>query len=134
MIESICKWLPKIIAFEDFKGNWDLYNNELYKMFIYDFITNPLYFNNKEVKVRTNPKQNNYEHAFIHLTYESMKDGINVNDRIPDFRRGERISWNRKIIESYPCIYNCNNCQKVLYFEEYYKNTQVLLYYSMMLI
>lgn len=132
MIEEVCKWLPKIITLDDFNGNWELYKDELYKIFVNDFINNPLYFKNKKVEIRTNPKQNNYEHAFVHLTCETMKDGININDRIPDFRRCERIAWNRRIIENYPCNYSCNNCQKILYYEEYYKNTirVTLLFYD----
>jgi len=123
MIENICKWLPKTISINDFNGDWNLYNNELYKIFVNDFIDTPLHFKNKKVQTRINPKQNNYEHAFVHLTCETMKDGITLNDRIPDFKRCERIAWNRKIIENYPCIYNCDKCHKLLYYEEYYKNT-----------
>ena len=122
-IEELCKWLPKTINIEEFNGIWELYNKKLYEKFINDFITTPLYFKNKQVQIRINPKQDNYEHAFIHLTCETMKNGIGINDRIPDFRRCERISWNRKIIENYPCIYNCDTCKKILYYEEYYKNT-----------
>lgn len=122
MIAEICKWLPKIVAIDEFGGNWELYNQELYKIFLNDFINNKLYFNNKIVKVRVNPKQNNYEHAFIHLTCVAMQDAKTINDRIPDFRRCERIAWNRKIIENYQCNGSCKECRKILYYEEYYKN------------
>lgn len=123
MIEEICKWLPKIIKLEDYNGNWQLYNSTLYKIFIQDFIDNDLYFRNKKVEIRINPKQDNFEHAFIHLTCEAMNESTNLNDRIPDLRRCERIAWNRKIIENYKCNYNCVGCKKILYYEEYYKNT-----------
>ena len=122
-IEDICTWLPPIIKLETFSGDWDKYYKNLYEKFVNDFIEKPLYFNNKIVQVRINPKQNNYEHAFIHLTCETMKDGITLNDRIPDLRRCERIGWNRAIINNYPCTNSCKNCDKILYYEEYYKNT-----------
>ena len=122
MIEDICLWLPKIITLEMFKGIWEEYNNELYKIFIRDFIINKLYFKNKKVVVRANPKYKNYEHAFIHLTTTSIPNAKDINDRLPDLKRCERLEWNRKIIENYECKNNCPTCKKILYYEEYYKN------------
>lgn len=117
-----CKWLSPIITLDEYNNNWEKYSNKLYEIFIKDFIDNKLYFNKKQVKVRINPKQDNYEHAFIHLTCESTKITDDPNDRIPDLRRCERIKWNREIIENYICKYTCDNCKKVLYYEHYYKN------------
>lgn len=58
----------------------------------------------------------------IHLTHkDEFHKSNDPNDRIPDPRRAERIGWNRAIIENYKCNENCNNCEKILYFEEYYK-------------
>ncbi len=122
MIEDICLWLPKIITLEEFNGNWAAYNDAIYKIFINDFIKNKLYFRNKKVEIRINPKENNYEHAFIHLTSKEVNQPVDVNDRIADLRRCERIAWNRKIIENYECKNSCPNCRKILYYEEYYKN------------
>ena len=122
MIEDICKWLPPIIKLEDYKGNWDLYNKALYNIFLNDFIHNIPIFKGKKVNIRINPKQNNFEHAFIHLTCKSMENAIEVNDRQPDLRRCERISWNRKIIDNYKCSDNCKNCNKILYYEQMFRN------------
>lgn len=123
MNEPYCKWLPPLLKLEDYNGDWNSYNNELYKIFKNDFIENTMLFNKKPIQVRVNPKQNNYEHAFIHITCVTMNGAKNMNDRIPDLRRCERIAWNRKIIENYPCVFECENCYKILYYEEYYKNT-----------
>lgn len=123
MIEKICKWLPPIIPLSDFGGNWNSYQKELYKIFLNDFIINKPIFENKTVEVRINPKENGYEHAFIHLTCESRDSHTDLNDRVPDLRRCERLPWNRKIIENYRCNYNCLNCKKISYYEEIYKNT-----------
>ena len=122
MIEEICRWLPKIITLNDFEGNWEKYNSRLYEIFLNDFVKKDLFFNNKRVQIRAFPKYNNYEHAFIHLTCTFMKNGKEINDREPDIRRCERISWNRKIIENYNCENNCKNCRKIMYYEEYYNN------------
>ena len=117
-----CKWLTPIITLDEYDNNWEKYNDKLYEIFVRDFITNELFFNNKKVCVRINVKQNNYEHAFIHLTCVSTKMSNDPNDRIPDFRRCERLEWNREIIENYICKNNCTNCRKILFYEHYYKN------------
>ena len=118
-----CKWLPQIITLEQYKNNWEAYNKELYNIFRRDFIENKLFFKNKIIRIRINPKENNYEHAFIHLTcINNSNNKDDPNNRIPDLRRCERIAWNRKIIENYTCNDTCTNCKKVLYYEQYYKN------------
>ena len=117
-----CNWLTPIITIDQFENNWEKYNKKLYEIFVRDFIENELYFENKKVNIRTNPKQNNYEHGFIHLTCISTETHLDLNDRIPDFRRCERIEWNREIIENYLCNQNCTNCKKILYYEHYFKN------------
>ena len=117
-----CKWLTPIINFDDYENNWEKYNKKLYEVFIKDFIATNLYFKRKKVQIRINPKQDNYEHAFIHLTCTSTKMSDDPNDRIPDLRRCERIEWNRKIIENYNCIQNCIGCKKILYYEHMYNN------------
>ena len=64
-----------------------------------------------------------YEHTFTHLTHkDEFHNSTNPNDRIPDPRRAERIAWNRAIIDNYTCKETCENCEKILYFEEMYKN------------
>lgn len=117
-----CKWLPSLILFADYNGNWNLYRDKLYQIFLRDFVDNELYFDNKKVNIRINPKENGFEHAFIHLTCESNNTHNDINDRIPDFRRCERLEWNRKIIEHYPCLDSCSGCSKIFYYEEEYKN------------
>jgi len=117
-----CKWLTPIITLEQYDKSWEKYNNKLYEIFVRDFIDNVLFFENKKVKVRINPKQDNYEHAFIHLTCISTKMSDDPNDRIPDLKRCERLEWNREIIENYICQDNCIGCKKILYYEHYYKN------------
>lgn len=123
MIENRCKWLSPIITMSQYDNNWHKYNDSLYSIFCRDFMNDDLYFNRKKVMVRQHPKLNNYETSFYHLTGEDMKNAITPNDRIPDFRRAERIEWTRKIIENYQCNENCMDCKKILYYEKKYKKT-----------
>lgn len=117
-----CKWLPDIVECKNF-NEWNKYLEEIYEIFKKDFVENRPNFEGKIVNYRTAPKDGKYEHAFIHLTHkDELHNSNNPNDRIPDPRRAERLSWNRAIIENFKCDENCDDCNKVLYFEEYYKN------------
>ena len=117
-----CLWLSPIITIDQYNNDWNKYNAKLYEIFLRDFIDNELYFETKKVRVRINPKLGNFEHGFIHLTCIGRDSKVDINDRIPDFRRCERIEWNRLIIENYKCANNCKNCKGILYYESYYKN------------
>ena len=116
-----CKWLPEIVECKDY-NKWNEYLDEIYKIFKNDFIDNRPTFEGKNVNFRRAPMDEKYEHTFIHLTHkDEFHKSDNPNDRIPDPRRAERIGWNRAIIDNYKCNENCADCDKVLYFEEYYK-------------
>ena len=116
-----CKWLPDIVECKDF-GRWNEYLDEIYIIFQKDFVEDRIKFENKYVNFRKEPRDGKYENAFIHLTHRDELHASNdPNDRIPDPRRAERIGWNKPIIEHYICKENCENCDKILYFEEYYK-------------
>lgn len=126
-----CKWLPKIMECRDF-SKWNEYLDNLYEIFKKDFIENSPMFESKKVNFKKAPMDGKYEHTFIHLTHKDVyHNSNNPNDRIPDPRRAERIGWNRAIIDNYKCKEKCNNCDKVLYFEEYYKkNVRVYLLFK----
>lgn len=116
-----CKWLPDIVECKDF-GKWNEYLEEIYEIFKKDFIYSRPIFEGKGVNFRRAPMDGKYEHTFTHLTHkDEYHNYTNPNDRIPDPRRAERIGWNKPIIENYLCDENCNNCEKILYFEKYYK-------------
>lgn len=126
-----CKWLLDIVECTDF-GKWNEYLDSIYEIFKKDFIDNRPIFDGKGVNFRKAPMDGKYEHTFIHLTHKDEYHNFsNPNDRLPDPRRAERIGWNKAIIENYKCSDTCENCDKVLYFEEYYKkNIRVYLLFK----
>lgn len=126
-----CKWLPDIVECTDF-GKWNEYLDSIYEIFKKDFIDNRPIFDGKGVNFRKAPMDGKYEHTFIHLTHKDEYHNFsNPNDRLPDPRRAERMGWNKAIIENYKCSDTCENCDKVLYFEEYYKkNIRVYLLFK----
>lgn len=106
-----CENLSEIVAYMD----------RLYLIFKHDFIEDIPKFNNKKILIRKEPLDNGKEHAFIHLTHEDFSHQSNdPNDRVPDFRRSERLPWVKKIIENYECSIK-NDCGKILYWEELYR-------------
>lgn len=117
-----CKWLPEIIECKDY-NKWNEYLYELYKVFQKDFVEDRVKFEGKFVNFRRAPMDGKYEHAFIHLTHkDEFHNSNDPNDRVPDPKRAARIGWNKAIIEHYPCNENCNDCEKILYFEEKINN------------
>ena len=119
-----CKWLPKIVECKDYT-KWEEYLDCIYEIFKNDFIDSKPIFEGKSVNFRRAPMDGKFEHTFIHLTHkDEFHKSSNPNDRMPDPRRAERIGWNRAIIDNYECKENCDECDKILYFEEYYKKRQ----------
>ena len=90
------KWLPDLILFEDFNGNWISYENAIYNIFKNDFINSQPFFQGQRVGVIKNPLYDGKESTFWHL----ISEGNIEDDRTPNIRRCERIKWPRSIIES----------------------------------
>ncbi len=89
--------LSPLMLYGDVEGGWVQYQEELYKVFSKDFKSVGLKFKGKEVKIRYQPIEYGKEEAFFHITCQDYdKDG----ERVPDFRRCERISWVRTFIEA----------------------------------
>lgn len=131
MCVNKCKWLPEIVECTDFL-KWNEYLEDIYEIFKKDFVSTKPIFEGKMVNFRKAPMDGRYEHTFIHLTHkDEHHNSDNPNDRVPDPRRAERLSWNRAIIENYKCDKKCDYCNKVLYYEEYYKsNIRVFLLFK----
>ena len=115
-----CKWLPEINPCNNL-SEYSKYEKELYKIFKQMFFIDKVSFNGLPVKVKISPRYLEYETSFIHLTCKTeSKNPEDLNDREPDFRRAERLHWIKTIIEKYPCIEKCVECEGLLLYEEYY--------------
>lgn len=120
MISETC-WIPKQELFDDYENDWKKYEAALYAIFKSDFIDNHPYFEGKQVNIRKHPMEYNKEEAFFHVTCQDyLKDG----ERVPDFRRCERIRWVRSFIENYNCDASlCPECEGIKVWNEPYKST-----------
>lgn len=114
-IEQLC-WLPCLEFFEDYENDWNRYQDVLYDIFKKDFIDSKPYFEGKQVNIRKHPLEFGKEEAFFHVT---CQDYLKSGNRVPDFRRCERIRWVRSFIENYNCDPSqCTTCEGVKFWVE----------------
>jgi len=88
------EWLPKLIRLEDFSGDWQRYEDEVYAKFYTDFVESKPFFFGRPVNI-TKQIVKGKERTFWHL----IQEGKIEEHRTPDLRRCERIRWIRAIIE-----------------------------------
>jgi hypothetical protein len=87
-------WLPPLVLFNDYGGNWDAYLDAIYAWFKQDFIDSKPVFQGRRLGLKRHPMTHGKEATFWHM----IQEGEVENDRTPDFRRCERIRWPRPII------------------------------------
>ncbi|ORJ59855.1 hypothetical protein [Geothermobacter hydrogeniphilus] len=88
-------WLPPLVLFRDYDGDWDRYLNALYGWFKQDFIDSKPVFQGKRLGLKRHPLTHGKEATFWHM----ISEGKDEASRTPDFRRCERIRWPRPVIE-----------------------------------
>lgn len=90
-------WLPPIIPYSDFNGDWEAFLTEIYRVFLHEYSPNNLpYFEGERLKLKRHPIEAGKEATFWHLTSEGRVEA----DRTPDLRRCERILWAKAIIQN----------------------------------
>jgi len=90
-------WLPDLILYENYGGNWDDFLNDIYEYYLEDFVRNKPTFMNQELSVKRHPKIRGKEATFWHIVSEGKDES-----EIPNIRRCEAIRWPKAIIENYP--------------------------------
>jgi hypothetical protein len=88
-------WLPPLVLFDDFEGDWKAYLEAIYDFFKQDFVDSKPVFQGRRLGLKRHPLTDDKEATFWHMTQEG---GIE-DDRTPDLRRCERIRWPKPIIE-----------------------------------
>lgn len=113
-------WLPKLECLGDYQNSWDIYQDALYDIFKQDFIDSRPIFKGKQVNIRRHPIEYGKEEAFFHTTCQNYsKNG----ERVPDFRRCERVRWVRAFIENYQCNPSlCDSCEGIKVWQEPHQN------------
>jgi len=88
-------WLPPLVLFSDYGGDWDRYLDALYAWFKRDFIDSKPVFQGRRLGLKRHPMTYGKEATFWHMTSEGMEE----KNRTPDLRRCERIRWPKPVIE-----------------------------------
>lgn len=89
------QWLPPIILFADYGGDWASYIEAVHAVFRQDFISSRPQFESLPVVCNTTPEDGR-EAAFWHIVQSECQS---AGGRLPDLRRCERIPWPRPAIE-----------------------------------
>jgi hypothetical protein len=89
------EWLPDLLLFSSYQGDWDRYQEALYEVFREDFIRNPPpTYAGKRFALKRHPLVLGKEATFRHLISEGPVEAA----RSPDLRRCERIRWPRALM------------------------------------
>lgn len=88
-------WLPPLVKLSEYEGDWKKYVEALYSFFKQDFIDNKPKFKGRQIRLKKYPIECGKEATFWHFISEGSKE----RERLPDFRRCERIQWPKPIIE-----------------------------------
>lgn len=91
-------WLPPLVLFEHFGGDWSRYEQALYQFFRADFVESWPAREGQRVGYRKRPMERGREYTFWHL----ISRGPDHQSRVPDMRRCERIRWPRPLIQMPP--------------------------------
>jgi len=93
-------WLPDLVLFDDYGGNWESYFDAIYNYFKADFVNNrPSSFRGQKLGLKRHPLSQGKEATFWHF----ISEGRDEESRVPDLRRCERICWPRAILDNADC-------------------------------
>jgi hypothetical protein len=94
----------RIIPYKNYQGDWHKFIEDLYEVFVRDFIASMPTFKGHNVDFADKRRiDSNKEECFWHITsrdYKIIQKGLPIIDRKPDIIRAERIAWIREIIEN----------------------------------
>lgn len=88
--------LPELIELAQFGGDFNRYLEAVYELFKRDFIDRKPVYRGMRLGLKKYPLSQDKEATFWHMTSE----GNDEDNRIPDFRRMERIQWPAPMINS----------------------------------
>lgn len=100
-------WLPSLVEFTSYQGNWPDYLEAIYDIFVKDFVDTKPKFRGRRLGLKRHPVYDGKEATFWHL----ISKGNVESERTPDFRRCERIGWPA------PIINNCSQKQHLKIWE-----------------
>lgn len=89
-------WLPTLVEFSASGGDWHRYVEVLYEHFRRDFLDTTPNYPGRRWAMKRHPVFKDKEATFWHI----ISEGPVESERLPNFRRCERIRWPRRIIDA----------------------------------
>lgn len=90
-------WLPGLFTLQDCSGQWNQYEEELFRQFREDWVDSRPSLRGRPVGHSSSPVAKGRPEAFWHLIQRTDKE---ADERIPDLRRCERLRWARALINA----------------------------------
>lgn len=90
---------PDLITLADYGGDWEAYVDAVYAAYLAELVNGGLAFLGKPLSFKYTPATDGKGFAFWHAVSEASETGLE-DDRIPDLRRCERITWAAHMIAS----------------------------------
>lgn len=92
---DIPDWLPDLMLFTDFGGDWQRYIEAVYACFKADFLDKTVQYRGIRLGIKRYPEFQGKSATFWHIVSEGKQE----DERLPDLRRCERIRWPCPVIE-----------------------------------
>jgi hypothetical protein len=92
--------LPPLITLNQYGGDWERYSAAIYKEFVDNVVNAGLTFLGLPLSYQRLPEFQGMHYSFWHLITEDKERTRSDEDRIPDMRRCERVSWIAHIIRN----------------------------------
>jgi hypothetical protein len=89
-------WLPALVEFTQYGGDWHAYEEALYAYFRADFVDSVPTYPGRRWAMKRHPVYRGKEATFWHIISEGPQEAT----RLPDLRRCERIRWPRSVIDA----------------------------------
>lgn len=116
VIKELPEFLPEMLSCN---GNWKVVEEKLYSIFKRDFIYNKTIFKGEQIDFDRRKIDDDKEEIFWHLITKTDKK---TKERLPDFRRAERLPWIK------PIVLNDKN-DFILFWEDWIKQRSFRIYF-----
>ena len=97
MADEEYEWLPDLVYFDDYEGDWDKYLEAIHDVFLDGFVNSLPSWPGKRLSLKRHPEYDGKSATFWHF----ISTGPIENDRLPDLRRCEQIGWPRPMIDQF---------------------------------
>ena len=83
----------------EFHGDWRIYVDEIYEVFCNSVAHANLSFRGLKISCQYRPEYQGKHFGFWHMISENLDKNQSEDDRVPDMRRCERITWVAYLIQ-----------------------------------